>query len=62
MKLDICFIDSEREIAEYLLRQLSQAAAPMRFKTKHTARDGREHMYLSLPENCPVKPFHLTGE
>lgn len=61
MKLDISFIASERETVEYLLSQLSQAAAPVRFRVKQMARDGREHIYLSVSENCGIKPKALTS-
>ena len=60
MKIDLSFIASERETADLLLSQLVKAAAPVRFRVKQTARDGREHIYLSVSEDCPVKPYCLT--
>lgn len=60
MKIDLSFIDSEREIADLLVSQLIKAADPVRFKVRQMSRDGREHIYLSVSESCPVKPFHLT--
>lgn len=59
MKIDISFIDSERETAEFLLSQLIQAAAPMRFRVRKTKRDDRYHTYLSTSEACPIRPKML---
>lgn len=59
MKIDFSFVASEQGVAEYLLSQLIQAADPVRFKVRQMSRDGREHIYLSVSEACPVKPKML---